>query len=437
MSSSRGNYPSSSAAGAFAAGVSTKPKIPSSAATSKKVVGLNLSPLVGGGGSASLAGPSPGGKQGMKYVTTLLKAVCLLNKQIQVVKSISVSKFFHTWRLNSMTVPPQTRRLSLTAELEFGGYQDSIDMEISHSNSAALKALSPAPEEDSHSDILSSHSRTNSRTNSLLMSHKQNYLALFTENEKLREQYSDLRRSIQVKENNIRMLGGKSVLLVWCRAKYRAQTRTYFARWYTQTLTSKMKLDIEHRELQLDVGKQQVDSYLTYLRDTEGSNTVLKNNLLCTLYFMRWKTNAMFTTLNEERRVFTQQKRAFLNELTVVKQSLAASNRQEAAIVATALMRGTDMNNSLEHVRNMLNKAMKMHKSLNEHHKTKDSSLLTPNAPTLGGAVSGTIPVTSHAGGTQANPLAPVNSQGVGAGSSTPKPAAAKPGTSSVKLPLA
>jgi hypothetical protein len=439
-SGSRSNYASSAGGGggsSSSAGKSSKLGGGGSSGSNKKSVGLNVvppgsshgnhpdkdSPHISMSGNIAASSPSGPGKPGMKYALCLLKAICLLNKQVQVVKGVATSKYFQVWRTNCIHITSQSRRMSLTTGfINFNAPSDNFP------TSEVLSAFSPT-QDDGGERLVDSEQHEHvpaARTNSVMTPQKQNYLALFTENEKLREQLSDIRKLTATKEHGIRTNGGKMVMWVWGRAKYRSSIREYFDRWQCHTSTTKLRLDINHRELLLDVGKQQVDSYLSYLKETEATNVILKNNLFCSLYFLKWKTNACFATLNEERKLFNQQKRAFLTELQIVKQSLAAANRQEAAILHTAFVRGGDISNSLEHVRHSLSKALKMHKSLNEQSKARDQTLQ------FSGSGPGTPPVSGLAynGSNGIHSVTPLPISEV----STPPPASGGGGSSGISL---
>lgn len=190
------------------------------------------------------------------------------------------------------------------------------------------------------------------------------YIAHLAENEKLREQIHDMRRTMGSKEASIRSSSTCAIISMWYGSRLRKNQRKFFDRWVNNIHRMKTKLAFQQQAMDYEVGLQHVDSNITYLEETEQKNLKLQKTLLCMSSFIHWKIKASFATLTEERKIFETQRRQIWYEISALRESVIASNKQETALLSTALRRGRDVSQSLESLKGNLGKALKMHKAL-------------------------------------------------------------------------
>ena len=137
---------------------------------------------------------------------------------------ISVTKCFYKWKY---FVPPQ-------ATVAMAANSAATDGETVESPEKIVKQTDTATIEDEE-----------------IAEQKHSYLVLFAENEKLREQLTDLRKSTNTKEKKLRMNAMKSCISVILRSRCTSKLRYYYDVWIHTTKAINLVNTATQRTLQL------------------------------------------------------------------------------------------------------------------------------------------------------------------------------------------
>jgi hypothetical protein len=172
---------------------------------------------------------------------------------------------------------------------------------------------------------------------------KHNYLLLFTENEKLREELTDIRKSIVSKEKNFRVSSMKAHVASIIRARRIAKLRYYYNLWQNNSKLVLMWSTITQKTLQLDVGIQRIESERNYVKKMESANAHLKLSLVYTISFFKWKLNATLSKLASEQKLVEAQRRCIFDEIQRIRNAVSLANFQEVALLNDALVRGDSL----------------------------------------------------------------------------------------------
>ena len=139
-------------------------------------------------------------KISLEKAVAITKLVGFLSKQIAFCRIMALTRGFHTWRCSR----------------SYG-----------------------------HSDQVADRESVNDKRES-------NYLIHFAENEKLREQLNELRKSMRTKETSIRTTGSTAIITIWFRSRLRAKKRFYFDRWFYTTHHLKDEGTLKHKSIQYE-----------------------------------------------------------------------------------------------------------------------------------------------------------------------------------------
>lgn len=189
---------------------------------------------------------------------------------------------------------------------------------------------------------------------------KNSYLALFAENEKLREQLSEIRRTTLINEKAIRAAAVKSLMTVILRSRMSLKQRYYYDIWLNNCRIMKLQSAINHHAIKLEVGLQRIESERNYLKKTEALNSKLKLTLVMSLFFYKWKSKAAKATLTEERRLYEYQRKLILEELVHIRKTVLNANKQEVSVLSNALIRGDELCSALDNLKSKLHNAVEL-----------------------------------------------------------------------------
>jgi hypothetical protein len=192
---------------------------------------------------------------------------------------------------------------------------------------------------------------------------KNSYLLLFRENEKLREQLNDSRKSALTNERALRDKAMGGMIRIIMRARSTTKQRRYFDTWLNNTRTMQLIGATNQRSLELEVGMLRIDSERNYVQKLEALNTKLKLTLSMCVCFYQWKGRASLSTLQEERSMYERQRKLIFNELIRIRRVVSNANVQEVAVMHGALQRGEELSGSLEALREQLVRAAKLGRS--------------------------------------------------------------------------
>eukprot|EP01032_Pedospumella_encystans_P014199 gene14199-16324_t len=192
---------------------------------------------------------------------------------------------------------------------------------------------------------------------------KNSYLLLFRENEKLRQQLNESRKTALMNEKSMRDSAMFSMLKIILRSRTTAKQRYYYDIWLNNTKMIQLISATNQRSVQLEVGLQQIDSERNYVQKMEQLNSKLQFTLAMTVCFYKWKGRAAQLTLKEERSIYEKQRKLIFNELIRIRKIVSTANKQEVAVMHNALTRGEELSHTLEDLKDQLIKAVKLGKS--------------------------------------------------------------------------
>ena len=192
---------------------------------------------------------------------------------------------------------------------------------------------------------------------------KNGYLLLFKENERLREQLNESRKSALLNEKSLRNRAVVSMLRIVRRSRMTARQRYYYDIWLNNTRKMQQMNATQQRSMELEVGLQRIDSERHYVQKIERLNSQLKLTLAMTMSFYQWKGRAAVLTLHEERSMYEKQRTLIFNELIRIRKVVSLANKQEVAVMHNALSRGDELAGAMESLREQLSKAVRLGKS--------------------------------------------------------------------------
>lgn len=223
---------------------------------------------------------------------------------------------------------------------------------------------------------------------------KNSYLLLFRENEKLRQQLNESRKTALMNEKSMRDSAMFSMLKIILRSRTTAKQRYYYDIWLNNTKMMQLIGATNQRSVQLEVGLQQIDSERNYVQKMEQLNSKLQFTLAMTVCFYKWKGRAAQLTLKEERSIYEKQRKLIFNELIRIRKIVSTANKQEVAVMHNALIRGEELSHTLEDLKDQLVKAVKLGKSTTPG-LTSTTTSVTTFVTTAAGTAAGTANVAT------------------------------------------
>lgn len=188
----------------------------------------------------------------------------------------------------------------------------------------------------------------------LLNEQKSSFLQLFAENERLREQTLEIKRSSASYEKQLRVAAMKMVMVSVLRKKLMMKIRYYFDLWMNNARMINMVIASSEKAIELEVGLQQVESERDYVRKTQTENAKLRMILSLTIYFFKWKSKVALSILRDERAKYELQRHFIFNELRRMRQSIVEANVAEQGVLHEAKSRGSDALEQIIHLREKL-----------------------------------------------------------------------------------
>lgn len=269
---------------------------------------------------------------------------------------ISVTKCFYKWKY---FIPPQV--VSSSAAATAAATTTSVDILPSSAEKVVL-------------------SETATMDNEEIAEQKHSYLMLFAENEKLREQLTDLRKSTASKEKKLRVNAMKSCISVILRSRCTSKLRYYYDVWIHTTKSINLMNTTTQRTLQLDVGLQRVESERNYVKQLEHTNATLRRTLVYTVFFYKWKLNSALAKLASERRASEVQRQNVFSEIQRIREVVAVANNQEVALLHDALGRGDKLSGNIISLKEHVNAVLAISNGTKTSTATTTSALPAPPA---------------------------------------------------------
>lgn len=171
---------------------------------------------------------------------------------------------------------------------------------------------------------------------------KNAYLLLFAENEKLREQLSEMRKTHMTSEKTLRSSATRLLLVTFFRKRISMKMRAAYDIWQANTRMMRLVAETSHRTMELAVGLQQVESERHYVRQTQTVNIQLRMLLSMAIYFFKWKGKIAAGVLAAERRTHEEQHQIIFQQLHAMRDMVALSNKHERNLMVSALKKGQD-----------------------------------------------------------------------------------------------
>eukprot|EP01031_Cornospumella_fuschlensis_P027244 gene27244-32914_t len=274
--------------------------------------------VVGRDDSSSVVGDDGSERYSRKNIRTvkLISTLMIWLKNINKMRAMMTSKGFYKWRYTVTTMMTLAQRpLTLSPS----------------------PAVAPSPTVNEISE----------ETEARLIEMKNNYLSMFAENEKLRDQLSEVRKQHTTIDSQMRLQAGRLVIQSVMKRKLFMKLRHSFDTWTSSTALRRLIAETNHQAMQLAVGLQQVESERNYVRQTEQSNTRLRMLLTLTIYFFKWKSRASAVVLAQERRMHEEQRRVIFQELRRMRDIVSYANDQEQLLMQGAVKRGDEADSHL------------------------------------------------------------------------------------------
>jgi hypothetical protein len=255
-----------------------------------------------------------------------INTIVIWLRNINKMRYIQISKAFFRWKYQSL-YQTQVQSLNQTTENKTNEIGDSLD-------------TSP---EANHSSSTSS-----------FLEQRNNYLQLFSENEKLREQVTEMKKFARQTERVVKNSCVRSMVVMIMRKRLLTKLRYYYDRWLNNTRLVQFLSDITHKQVELAVGLQQVESEREYVKQLEKANSQLKMSLFLTIFFYQWKSKTSLLLLNSEREKHEKQKTIIYQELAKIRKTIEEANQLEKVEVESAMMKGSRYSGSVNEMQNKL-----------------------------------------------------------------------------------
>ncbi|KAJ1426901.1 hypothetical protein B484DRAFT_450494 [Ochromonadaceae sp. CCMP2298] len=186
-----------------------------------------------------------------------------------------------------------------------------------------------------------------------------NYLHLFAESERLREQLREERGATLVVEKAKRSVATGTILKIILRARLSTKQRYFFDIWNNSTKLLQLLSSTKLRSLELEVGLQKLNAEQEYKQETETISKKLERTLKMTVCLHEWRAKAMVASIAQERRTYDTQRRSIHLEMQRIGKIVALANEREVAVVNQALQRGRELASGVEGLRDQLQRVLK------------------------------------------------------------------------------
>jgi hypothetical protein len=187
------------------------------------------------------------------------------------------------------------------------------------------------------------------------------YLTLFTESEKIRDQLSELRVSSVADTRRLQLRGAGAVIATWLRSHDRKVLRTCYQKWHFFAISENRNHLMANQKLQLDVGMQRVMSEREVVKEAEETCVRLKSILICTLFFYKWRSCVAIAISEEERKRHLAERLLIRREILQLREAVEASNRHDQAVLQTATANGNQTVKTLFSLERNISAAIQTH----------------------------------------------------------------------------
>jgi hypothetical protein len=126
-----------------------------------------------------------------------------------------------------------------------------------------------------------------------------------------------------------------------------AKVKLYFEKWAVFVRSSVYISGIKHERIKVQIGLQHVQSERGKIEEIKGMNDRLRNWLLCTLFFLKWKVKAMEAQVKNEKALRFQEREAVVKQIESLKRRVISAKQLEQDAVATAIARGSEIVDAL------------------------------------------------------------------------------------------
>jgi hypothetical protein len=211
---------------------------------------------------------------------------------------------------------------------------------------------------------------------------KTSYLQLFSENEKLREQLFDIKKTIKHNEKTTRYNAMKILIITIIKKKIANKQRYYYDIWFHNTRMMKLTSDIHTRDLELRIGLQHVASEQDSMARFKRQNHTLSMSLATVIFFYKWKNKTILSLLAAERKKYAKQQTLLYEELKRLKSKVEHSNTQEREYLHKSLEIGGEVQSDLTKLHSEIQQLL--HQSRSVAPPTISSTHSTPTVTSTG-----------------------------------------------------
>lgn len=259
----------------------------------------------------------------------LINSIVIWLRNTNKMRYIQISKSFFKWKYTALYLTKSARSPRQLEE----------PTEASEAESEADDALHPS-----------------------FIEQRNSYLQLFAENEKLREQVQEVKKVARQNEKTLKTQTMKTIFVVMLRKRLMTKLRYYYDLWLNNTRVIQIMNDIKHKQVELMVGLQQVESEREYVKQLEKTNSQLKMSLFLTIFFYQWKSKTSLLLLNSEREKYERQKSIIFQELMKIRKTVEEANHLESAEVKSSLMKGNQLQNQVTSIQGKLQSILQQNK---------------------------------------------------------------------------
>lgn len=314
----------------------------------------------------------------------LINTIVIWLKNTNKMRYIQISKFFYRWKFNASLITyhlqhPLPPAVMASTPVSLGS-QSTERRNPSTPTSNLLEAIIESSE-NVHTTPTQSNAMEGSVTSSpqsaadnARLEQRNAYLQLFAENEKLREQLTEMKKTMKASDRAIRLHSMRVVFVTLLKKRLLTKLRYYYDIWYNNAKIIQIMNDMKQKQIELYVGLQQVQSEREYVKSLESMNSQLKMSLFLTIFFYQWKAKTAMLLLHSEREKYEKQKQIVHQELAKIRKVIEQANQLEASELKSSQLKGGAMQSSLLSIQQKL--ATIMHQSKEFKHQQQQLLLL-------------------------------------------------------------
>ncbi len=170
----------------------------------------------------------------------------------------------------------------------------------------------------------------------------------------LEYEISSLKKNIQTLDEDLKcnkkeleILPMKLFFKRYIRTRFHDDMKLFFSHWKKVTAESKQHLEGGRELLKNKVKDQKLTSEQELIISSQNQISVLKNSLLCTIYFYKWKLKINNIVMGQERQKWDKEKKQIFKEIKNVKSLVDIANKEERKLFKASNSKGENVIDSL------------------------------------------------------------------------------------------